>query len=200
MLERSSSYFTPAILCRCGHAHDEVVKTVPSGAVTAVKTCPMASGSHVLLARPHSTTRLVAATVGPVLTLVGVAAVGWKANMFGLVFVLAGLYLLSDLWRRVTLGDGRLVAQGRVSRRSFDLTELRQVAVSPMAVVWVQANHMPAFYLRMLAESTSGDNPGIWDFPQRLRAAAVSIGATPDPAPTTDTALPPEGISPVFSR
>ncbi len=164
-----------------------------------MKTCPMTSGSNVLVARPHSTKRLVAATAGPVLTLVGLAALAWKGNLLGAVFLMAGLYLLSDLWRRVTLSDGRLVAQGRVSRRSFDLSELRQVAVSPTAVVWVQAHHMPAFYLRMLAESTSGDNPGIWDFPQRLRAAAESSGATPEPSPAADTAPPPLGIRPVFS-
>ncbi len=157
------------------------------------------SVSDELVARPHLSTRVVAATAGPVLTLVGVLAVFWKGNFFGVVFLLAGLYLLSDLWRRVTLRDGRLVAQGRVSRRSFDLAELRQVAVSPMAVVWVQANQMQPFYLRMLAESTNGDSPGIWDFPGRLRAAAEATGATPEPAPEADTAAPPQGTRPVFS-
>lgn len=142
---------------------------------------------------------MVAATAGPVLTLVGLAALFWKGNLLGVIFVVAGLYLVSDLWRRVSVSQGRLVAQGRVSRRGFDLTELRQVAVSPMSVVWVQADNMPAFYLRMLAESTSGDNPGIWDFPARLRAAAEASGATPEPAPTTETTPPPEGTSPVFS-
>jgi hypothetical protein len=164
-----------------------------------VQTCPMTSGSNVIVARPHSTKRLVAVTAGPLLTGVGLAALLWKGNLLGAIFVVAGLYLLSDLWRHVAVSQGRLVAQGRVSRRGFDLTELRQVAVSPMSVVWVHANNMPAFYLRMLAESTSGDNPGIWDFPSRLRAAAEATGATPEPAPTTETTPPPEGIRPVFS-
>lgn len=159
----------------------------------------MTSGSNVIVARPHPTKRLVAATAGPLLTLVGLGAVTWKGNLLGLVFVVVGLYLASDLWRRVTVSDGRLVAQGRVSRRGFDLSHLRQVAVSPMSVVWVQANNMPAFYLRMLAESTSGDNPGIWDFPGRLRAAAESSGASPEAAPATETTPPPEGTRPVFS-
>lgn len=138
-------------------------------------------------------------TAGPLLTAVGLAALVWKGNLLGAIFVAAGLYLLSDLWRQVTVAQGRLVAQGRVSRRSFDLSELRQVAVSPMSVVWVQASNMPAFYLRMLAESASGDNPGIWDFPARLRTLAEQAGATPDPAPAEETTPPPEGTRPVFS-
>lgn len=152
-----------------------------------------------MVARPHATKRLVAVTAGPLLTVVGLIALVWRGNALGAIFVAAGLYLLSDLWRRVIVSQGRLVAQGRVSRRGFDLAELRQVAVSPMSVVWVQANNMPAFYLRMLAESTSGDNPGIWDFPDQLRAAAESSGATPEAAPAAETTPPPDGTRPVFS-
>ena len=159
----------------------------------------MGAETNVLVARPHATKRLVAATAGPLLLAIGVASLGLRGNPLGLAFVAAGLYLVSDLWRRVVVSADRLVAQGRVSRRAFDLSELRQVAVSPMSVVWVQANHMPPFYLRMLAESGRADNPGVWEFPDRLRSAAVSRGATPDPAPTTETVPPPAGVRPLFS-
>ncbi|PUA79032.1 hypothetical protein [Nocardioides currus] len=39
----------------------------------------------------------------------------------------------------------------------------------------------------------------IWDVPARLRSAAQASGATPEPAPTDETAPPPDGIRPAFS-
>lgn len=158
----------------------------------------MSTIPHQLSARPHGTKRLVAATAGPLLLGVGLVSVAVRGNPWGLVFVLAGLYLVSDLWRGVVVADGRLTARGRISTRGFDVRDLQQVAVSTTGVVWVHPSSGPPFYLRMLAESTNGTNPGIHDFPDRLRAVAVAAGARPEPAPE-DTLVPPEGIRPVFS-
>jgi hypothetical protein len=155
---------------------------------------------HALVGRPHLSERWVYLVGGGILTVVGLGSAVWKQNPLGLAFLLLGGFTLVELRRRVVVRDGRLHAQGRLVRRSVPLAELEQVAVSPMAEVWVQPRSGRPFYLHMVSRLAIGSEPGVWEFPVRLRELAAAEGAQLADWQGEETLTPPEDIHPVFSR
>jgi hypothetical protein len=144
--------------------------------------------SNPLVGRPHGTQRFRNVTVGVLLGAVG-AGVLVRGNLLGVGLVVLALLLLADLWRKVTVTADRVVAQGRVSRRTADLSELTQVALSAMNRPWVAPRHGRSFYLRMVTEHPD-------EFVTELRARATAAGASLEPAPVRTS---PPGAAPLFS-
>lgn len=156
----------------------------------------MTSPANPLVGRPQRSHRLAFGFVGGLIGIVGVAAL-LKGNPLGAVLVALGLYGVSDCWRRVTVSETRLVAQGRITRRRAELSSLSRIGVSRMANVWVAPNDGRAFYLRMVGEQNDGSNPGVWDFVARLRERAAAAGAILE-SEDDEMTSPPRGTSPWF--
>jgi hypothetical protein len=156
--------------------------------------------ANTLVGRPHWSERWAFLAGGGLLLAVGLASVFWKQNPWGLVFLVVGAATLLELRRCVVVRDGELRAQGRWARRTVPLSSLQQVAVSPMAEVWVQPGSGRPFYLHMVSRLAIGSAPGVWEFPVRLRELAVANGAHLAAWEPDDTLTPPPGIHPVFSR
>ncbi|GAA1910311.1 hypothetical protein [Nocardioides hwasunensis] len=153
-----------------------------------------------LVGRPHLSERWAFLVGGGLITLLGLVALGWRQNPWGLAFLALGALTLLELRRRVVVRDGELRAQGRLVSRSVPLAELEQVAVSPMAEVWVRPRTGRPFYLHMVSRLAIGSEPGVWEFPVRLRELASAEGAQLDAWQADDMLPPPKGIHPMFSR
>lgn len=160
----------------------------------------MTDDANTLVGRPHWSERWAYLAGGGLLLLVGLASVAWKQNPWGLAFLAVGAVTLLELRRCVEVREGELRAQGRLVRRTAPLSSLQQVAVSPMAEVWVRPGSGRPFYLHMVSRIALGSGPGVWEFPARLRELAVAEGAQLAAWEPDETIAPPEGISPVFSR
>ena len=155
---------------------------------------------NALVGRPHWSERWAFLAGGGLLTLVGLASVAWKQNPWGLALLLVGAVTLLELRRAVVVRDGELRARGRLSSKVVALSELEQVAVSPMAEVWVRPRSGRPFYLHMVSRLASGPEPGVWEFPVRLRELARADGALLDAWDPEETARAPGDVHPVFSR
>ena len=112
-------------------------------------------------------------------------AVGLGSSLFGqepvsLAFAAIGFWGTAEFWRGMRVTGDRLVAQGRVRRRTIPLAEILQVGQSPSRTVWVQARGMRTVVLHMaeVRVDVPGSLPEIHD---RLRELAVEAGATHDP-------------------
>lgn len=160
----------------------------------------MPRDANALVGRPHWSERWAFLAGGGLLLLVGLASVAWKQNPWGLAFLAVGAVTLLELRRCVVVREGELRAQGRFARRTVPLASLRQVAVSPMAEVWVQPGAERPFYLHMVNRLAVGSGPGVWEFPQRLRELATADGAQLDAWEPDESIAPPQDIRPVFSR
>ena len=155
---------------------------------------------NALVGRPHWSERWAFLAGGGLLTLVGLASVAWKQNPWGLAFLVVGAVTLLELRRSVVVRDGELRARGRLGSKVVPLSQLEQVAVSPMAEVWVRPRSGRPFYLHMVSRVASGPEPGVWTFPVRLRELATADGARLDAWEPDDTVRPPTDVHPVFSR
>ena len=123
-----------------------------------------------------------------------------QGRLLGLIALGGGLFLLADLWRKVTVTPDRLVAQGRVTRRSVDLSRLVAVGMSLSAKPWVVPRDGQPFYLRMVSDIMGDpDNPMSLGFAEELRERALAAGATLEPEAEGSTSQPPQGASPFFS-
>lgn len=158
----------------------------------------MSLGPNPLVGRPHWTLRARNVAIGlPILVIALVVLV--KGNPWGLLLLPLSLYTLADLWRKVTVTDDRLVAQGRVTRRTEELSHLVDAGVGPMAHAWVAPRDGRAFYLAMLSDmKNEPGNPDAWTFVAELRARAEAAGATLAPASEDETSPPPQDAAPFF--
>jgi len=141
----------------------------------------VATTSNDLVGRPHSTQRMVAVLPGVPMLLIGLFLVAVRLNPVGLVLVVLGFAMVSNLWRKVTVHEDHLVAQGRFSRRRLDLREITQVGLSTFAAAWVQPRHGKAIQLWMISEGDDIVNPGRMGFIRQLRERAARAGATLEP-------------------
>lgn len=166
---------------------------------TAVSTVSrVEAAAPRLVGRPHWTLRARSAAVGLPIALIG-ALVLARGNSWGLLLLPLGLYTSADLWRRVTVTRNRLVAQGRLGRRSVELTHLVALGVSPMARLWVSPRDGRAFYLPMVSDLKGDpDNPDVWTFADLLRDRAVAAGAALEPDSREETRRPPVGTADFF--
>jgi hypothetical protein len=156
--------------------------------------------ANTLVGRPHWSERWAFLAGGALLLVVGLGSVAWKQNPWGLAFLAVGAVTLLELRRCVVVREGELRAQGRFASRTVPLSSLQQVAVSPLAEVWVQPGSERPFYLHMVNRLATGSGAGVWEFPIRLRELAAADGAQLDAWGPDETIAPPEDIRPVFSR
>ena len=137
--------------------------------------------------------------VGSIFVAIGVGRLV-VGDPIGLVALAGGLFLLADLWRKVTVTGDRLVAQGRVTRRSVDLSGLEAVGLSMSAKPWVAPRDGQAFSLRMVSDIRGEQSlPDSLGFAEQLRARALAAGATLEREPEGPTSQPPKGAAPFFS-
>lgn len=117
-------------------------------------------------------------------------------ELWGLAFVAVGFWGTAENWRGVRVTGDRLVAQGRVSRRTIPLDRIRQVALDPSRTLWVQPVHGRTVQLPM-AEQRVDREGGVEDIRDRLRELAREAGADLLPLPE-DPQRPPRPTTPFF--
>lgn len=128
-------------------------------------------------------------------------AIGLWSGLVGqepaaLAFVGIGFWGTAELWRGIRVTGDRLVAQGRLRRRTVPLADILQVSQSPSRTVWVQARGMRTVVLHMA--ETRIDRPGsLPEIADRLRELAAEAGAPLDP-PLENPQHPPRPATPFF--
>ncbi|MDP3894274.1 hypothetical protein [Nocardioides sp.] len=159
----------------------------------------MSTTATPLIGKPRWTRRALMGGIGVLLAPLGLAGVVWGVHLSGLLVLVIGLHGLSELWRRVRVADGTLVVQGRISRRSVELSRLTRVGISLDRYAWVAPRDGQPFYLRMIDEPTHLSLPeSPEEFVERLRAAAEQSGARLE-AETEWRSEPPPGTARFFS-
>ena len=127
---------------------------------------------------------------------VGLWSLVFELEPFALAFVAVGFWGTSEFWRGVRVTGDTLIAQGRVSRRTLPLSEVRQVGAAPMGAVWVQPREGRTLVLHM-AETRVDVKGTVPDIEARLRELAEEAGADLEPA-LDDPASPPTPSTPFF--
>lgn len=153
------------------------------------------TGLTTLIARPRAWQRMQR-WPGALLLGIGLWSGLWSQEPGGLAFAGIGFWGTAEFWRGIRVTGDRLIAQGRLRRRTIPLAEILQVGQSPSRTVWVQARGMRTIVLHM-AESridAPGSLPEIHD---RLRELAAEAGAALDP-PLETPAHPPRPTTPFF--
>lgn len=158
---------------------------------------PNSLARRPLVGRPTAT-RMFGGGAAGLLLSVGALLVIMDGNVWGLLLLALGFYGLSELWRKVTVNQDMLVAQGRVTRRSTALVTLHRVGVSTSARAWVAPRNRQPFYLRMLTDEAGWATPGVWEFVPALRERALAAGASLQDE-VRERTEPPPGIGPWFS-
>lgn len=151
----------------------------------------------MLVSRPDSAVRLRAVLIGGfllALCVAGLVAGMWKA----LILLPVPLGVLTTLRRKVAVDSTTLVAQGRFVRRSVQLNDLTQIAMSPFGRLWVGTADT-SFMVSMVSSVREGDVPGVQEFPAELKARAEAAGAQVGPMPNGVVPMP-EGTPWLFSR
>jgi len=119
-----------------------------------------------------------------------------KGEWLGAPLALFSLYLLADLWRKVTVTDTSLTARGRVTSRTLALSDIADGGLSPLSRIWVQPREGRAFYLRMVSQYGKAGAVGVADFLPLLAARADNAGGS---LSTGEKRPHPQGTHPVFS-
>lgn len=128
-------------------------------------------------------------------------AVGLWSGLFGqepaaLALIAVGFWGSAEFWRGIRVTGGRLIAQGRLRRRTLPLADILQVGQSPSRTVWVQVRGRRTVVLHMA--ETRIDAPGsLSEIADRLRELAEKAGATLDP-PLAAPQHPPRPATPLF--
>lgn len=118
------------------------------------------------------------------------------AEPAALAFVAVGFWGTAEFWRGLRVTGDRLIAQGRLRRRTIELADLLQVGQSPSRTVWVQSRGRRTVALHMAETRT--DAPGsLSDIHDRLRELAEAAGAALDP-PLDGPHQPPRPATPFF--
>ncbi len=113
-----------------------------------------------------------------------------------LLFLALGFWGTAEFWRGIRVTGDRLVAQGRLRRRTIPLADVLQVGHSPSRTVWVQVRGMRTIALHM-AETRIDESGGLSEIHDRLRELAAEAGATLDP-PLEEPRQPPRPSTPFF--
>ena len=148
-----------------------------------------------LIARPRAWQRIQR---WPGVFLLGL---GLWSGLFGsepgaLFFIAVGFWGTAEFWRGIRVTGDRLIAQGRLRRRTVALADVLQVGQSPSRTVWVQARGTRTLVLHMA--ETRIDEPGLLpEIHDRLRELAEEAGATLDP-PLEAPQHPPRPATPFF--
>lgn len=147
-----------------------------------------------LIARPRGWQR-TQRWPGALLLAIGLWA-GFTGEPAALAFIAIGFWGTAEFWRGVRVTGDRLIAQGRLRRRTIPLADFLQVGQSPSRTVWVQARGMRTVVLHMA--ETRVDEPGtLVEIHDRLRELAAEAGATLDP-PLEAPQHPPRPATPFF--
>lgn len=107
-----------------------------------------------------------------------------------LLFVVVGFWGTAEFWREARVTGDRLIAQGRVSRRTLRLAAIRQVWLAPGRDVWVQPVEGKTLVLNMAEVRTDapGDAVAVCE---RIRELAAAAGADLEPPPEAWIKPPP---------
>ncbi len=116
-----------------------------------------------------------------------------KGEWLGAPLALFALFVLSDLWRKVTVTGTTLSARGRITSTSVALSAIADGALSPLSRIWVQPRDGQAFYVRLVSQYGEG---GVADFLAQLAARVESAGGEID---TVQKRAHPQGTRPLFS-
>lgn len=148
-----------------------------------------------LMARPRSWQR-VQQWPGLLLLLAGLWSLRFDVHPVALGAIVVGFWCTAEFWRGLRVTGATLVAQGRMSRRTLPLSEVRQVGLASERTVWVQPRSGRTLVLPMA--ETRVDRPGTpRDIADALREQAAAAGAELDPEPD-DHRRPPRPSTPVF--
>ena len=149
-----------------------------------------------LIARPSAWQR-AQRWPGALLLGVGLWSMAYGFEPAALLFIAVGVWGISEFWRGIRVSGDRLIAQGRVWRRTVPLIEFRQVGTSPSRTVWVQARGRRTIVLHMAETRTDVTGGSVVDIAERLRELAQEAGATLDP-PLDGPTRPPRPSTPFF--
>jgi hypothetical protein len=133
---------------------------------------------------------------GVIILGVGLWSLVFEFEPVALALMVLGFWGASEFWRGVRVTGDTLIAQGRVSRRTLPLSEVRQVGTGPMDAVWVQPREGRTLVLHM-AETRMDVQGTVPDIEARLRELAEEAGADLEPA-LDDKASPPKPYTPFF--
>lgn len=148
------------------------------------------------MGRPHWSQRFAAGVGGGLFLAVGLIVLV-KGEWLGAPLAVFAVYVLADLWRKVTVTDTTLTARGRVTSKRVDLSDLTDGGLSPLSRIWVQPREGRPFYLRMVSQYGRAGAVGVADFLPRLAAQAVAAGGHVE---ASDDKRPhPKGTHPLFS-
>lgn len=138
----------------------------------------MPRAENMLVSRPDGVGRARLGVPGVLLLPLGMLGVAAGSRWAWIVVALA-VFGVTEFRRRAWVRDGRLIAQGRLIRRSAELSELTRVTVSPMHRVWVATRSGQVFYLRMVTDvDADGLHLASPPFHEQLRGLALEAGAT----------------------
>lgn len=149
-----------------------------------------------LVGRPHGSQRCASGVGGGLFLVVGLIVLA-KGEWLGGPLALFAVFVLADLWRKVTVTDTMLTARGRVTSMSVALSEITDGGLSPLSRIWVEPREGRPFYLRMVSQYGKAGAVGVSDFLPQLAARAESAGG--HVSATEDKRPHPKGTHPLFS-
>lgn len=149
-----------------------------------------------LVGRPHGSQRWASGVGGGLFLVVGLIVLA-KGEWLGAPLALFAVFVLADLWRKVTVTDTTLTARGRVMSKSVALSEIVDGGLSPLSRIWIQPRTGRPFYLRMVSQYGRAGAMGVADFLPHLAARAESAGG--HVSATEDKRPHPTGTHPIFS-
>lgn len=116
---------------------------------------------------------------GVAITVIGVWALLY-GDLFGLALIALGGWGVSEFWRGIRVTGDTLYVQGRVSRRTMPVADIRQVGIAPSRTLWLTPRSGRTLVLRMV--DTRTDRKGsLDDVHDRLRELAEAAGADLEP-------------------
>lgn len=155
----------------------------------------MDSTTTPLIGRPHWSQRFASAVGGGLFLIVGLIVLV-KGEWLGAPLALFSLFVLADLWRKVTVTGTTLTARGRIMSKSAPLSEIADGGLSPLSRIWVQPRDGRAFYLRMVSQYGKAGAVGVADFLPELARRVEAAGGSVD---AEEQRPHPKGTHPLFS-
>jgi len=154
------------------------------------------SNTNPLVGRPHWSQRFASGVGGGLFLAIGLTVLV-KGEWLGAPLALFALFVLADLWRKVTVSDTTLSARGRVTSKKVALSELTDGGLSPLSRIWVQPREGRPFYLRMVSQYGKAGAVGVQDFLPQLAARVEAAGGHIEAS--DDKRAHPKGTHPLFS-
>ncbi len=146
-----------------------------------------------LMARPRGWQR-AQRWPGLLLLLAGLWSLRFGIEPVALAVILVGFWCTAEFWRGLRVTGATLVAQGRLSRRTLPLSEVRAVGLTSGRTVWVRPRSGRTLVLPMA--ETRVDRPGApREISEALIEQAAAAGAELEPP---QASRPPRPSTPVF--